>query len=336
MDSIKNHIPWSLRGIGPFLNTYGDPLFFKGIRNTPPISCNPEADTTIHSIVGRRFVNAYLVAIKSFMRFFSDVAVFVHDDGTLGNTEKDLILQHIPGAQIIRRQQVDRDFDETLADPFLSRVRRSYTSYLKLFDPTFLGNGKRIMLLDTDTLFLRPPSAVIEWARNGGLPWYHMAPRGNMKKVNGQSDSASKQDAHIQTLIVDHLDEINRRLGSEYRIEQGFCAGFVGYDKGMVEFTKLKLLLEVLYDLFQDRIFKWGSEQTIHALILCGGGARALPLQDYFVFTQHNAQRAVDATFIHFVGENRFYKLVYPRLASKVMHDLQKLPSHFTTRRTYT
>jgi len=317
---LTDYLPWSLRGVGPFLNTYGDPLLFRGIQRTAPIATNTEANTSVHSIVGHRFINAYLVAIKSFLRYFSDVAVYAHDDGTLSPADRKLIEAQIIGAQIYTRNEADRRFDAGMNDPFLSSVRKSYTSYLKLFDPTFIGNGKRIMLLDTDTLFIRRPDAIIDWACNGGTPWYHLAPTGDMKR--GKASLPQVTEKHIQTLIMENIDDINRETGNNYTMRQGFCAGFVGYDVGTVDFGELKKLLQVLFEKFAGRIFRWGAEQTIHGLILCSKGARALPIEDYFVFTQNNAHLADQATFIHFVGENRFYRMYYPKLARKMTNEL--------------
>jgi lipopolysaccharide biosynthesis glycosyltransferase len=315
-------LPWSLQGIGPFLNTYGDVLFFRHIRRTPPIETNPRASTSVHSIVAHRFVYAYLVAVKSLLYHFSDVTVFVHDDGSLNARDRELIRAHMPEAIIIDRAEITRRFDHEICDPFLSQVRSSYTSYLKLFDPTFLRHGQRIILLDTDTLFLRAPTAVINWARNGGEPWYHLAPRGNMKATSREKSATSQQEPHIQTLIMNDLVVLNDELGRDYRLEQGFCAGFVGYSVDLVDFKELRELLTCLYAKFGDRIFRWGAEQAIHGLLLCGKGAKALPIQDYFVYTQNNAGNVANATFVHFVGENRFFRFRYPRLAARLMRNL--------------
>jgi hypothetical protein len=320
---IKELLPWSLRGVGPFLNTYGDRLFFSNIKRTRPFTTNPDADTSVHSIVGHKYVYAYLVAIKSYLRFHSDVAAYIHDDGTLVDEDKQLIGNHIINVTILNRNEMRVRFAQAMNDPFLLRVRDSYTSYLKLFDPTFIVNGKRIMLLDTDTLFINRPDEIIDWAKSGGIPWYHMAPRGNMKKGRAAKSAKNAADQHIQTLIMAQLDDINNALNTCYKVVQGFCAGFVGYDVGTVDFDELKVLLEELYKRFGDRIFKWGAEQTIHGMILCCKGAVSLPLEEYFVFTQHNADQADSAKFVHFVGETRFYKMYYPRIASKIVSELK-------------
>ncbi|MBS3963211.1 MAG: hypothetical protein KGZ80_01730 [Methylomonas sp.] len=320
---MKNLIPWSLRGIGPFLNTYGDGFFFKSIQKTRPIAVNPDAPTAIHSAVPHRYLNAYLFAIKSFLRFHHDVAVIVHDDGSLRSEDYRIIAHHIQGVKIISRQQANETFRNKIQNDFLNQVRTSYTSYLKLFDSTLFSEGKRIVILDTDTLFIKKPQQIIDWCINGGQPWFHAAPIGSWKvKPSAIAEHARLQDTHIQTLISDNLVDINRELNTQYRMEQGFCSGFIGYEADTIKFADLHKLFTLLHNKFGDKIFLWGAEQTVHGLILCGKNAVKLPIEDYFVFTQGNASTAENGVFIHFVGENRFYKFIYPKMASKILSEL--------------
>ena len=320
---LSKYIPWSLRGVGPFLNTYGDSFLFRGIQKSPPIAVNPDAPTAIHSAVPHRYLYAYLYAIKSFLRFYSDVAVIVHDDGSLMSSDYQLIQTHLPGVEIISRQLADQTFLEQYPDPFLAKVRSSYTSYLKLFDPSLFSKGKKIIILDTDTLFLKKPEAIIDWCINGGAPWFHKSPTGQWKvSKKAEVQHARLQDTHIQTLIIENLDNINATLNKTYSLEHGFCSGFIGYSADTINFAELKTLFELLHEKFGDRIFRWGAEQTTHGLILCGQGAKALAVEDYFVFTQANAHLAKKGTFVHFVGENRFFRFIYPNLAKQVLSDL--------------
>ncbi len=229
---LENYLPWSLRGLGPFLNTYGDVLF-RSVRKTPPIDTNPTAATGVHSIVPHRHVFAYLVAVQSFLRYYSDVAVFVHDDGSLTADDRRLIQAHIRGVRIVDRAEATERFDREVNNPFMSRVRNSYTSYLKLFDPSFLGDRERIILLDTDTLFLKSPSAVIDWAREGGPPWYHLAPRGDMKKNKGSSERLGKpQEAHIQLSSCGTSTRSMRSSGSRTESSKDSARGLWGTVQG--------------------------------------------------------------------------------------------------------
>lgn len=326
---LKGYLPWSLRGISPLLNKYGDAVLFSAVKRTPPMACNPESDTGMHSAVPHRYVMAYLTAIKSFLRYCADVAVFVHDDGSLRDEDKQLIRDQVPGVQIIDRAWADQEFAARVADEFLMKVRTSYTSYLKLFDPTLISDKRRIVIVDTDVLFLRRPSAVIEWIQQGGTPWYHKSEpwrkRSDADQKAEPAPAAPKPEEpkHIQWLVVKRLAEINRHLGTQFAFEPGFNSGFIGYEQGTVDYAELKRLLVHLHETLGDKIFRWGAEQTMHGLVLCGKGATPLPSEDYMVYTNLNSSRAEQAAFVHFIGEFRYYRLKYPRLAAKIIKELK-------------
>lgn len=326
--SNLNLLPKVTNRINRGLNKYGDGLLFRAITKTPPIIVNPAAATGIHTAVPHRYIYAYLVAIKSFLRYHADVAVYVHDDGSLREDDKKLIRRHVSGATIVDRAWADQNFKEQVGDDFLIKVRKSYTSYLKLFDPTLVSTHQRILIVDTDVLFLNQPSEILEWVRNGGSPWYHRSgPWMKPKALTGTPESndpidGAGQPKHIQHLVVQSIPEINEALQNNFSFVHGFNSGLIGYDRGTVEYSELKTLLSHLYGMFGDRIFRWGSEQTMHGLILCGKGATPLPMDDYMVFTDFSRDKAVRAKFVHFIGEFRFNGLIYPKLAAQVIREL--------------
>lgn len=315
-------------GVNRLLNKYGDSILFRAIARTRPVAVNPDATTGIHTAVPHRYVYAYLTAIKSFLQYTADIAVYVHDDGSLRSEDKALILAHLPGAKIIDRAWADQAFADRVGDDFLMKVRKSYTSYLKLFDPTLVSPHQRIIIVDTDVLFLHRPSAIIDWAEHGGAPWYHRsgpwmkksAPAGDAGQTPA---SAPAQPAHIQHMVVQRIPEINAALNKEFAFVHGFNSGFIGYDQGTVDYGELKALLTFLYDMLGDRIFRWGSEQTMHGLVLCSKGAVALPADEYMVYTDLSHPQVDKANFVHFIGEFRFNRLKYPRLAARVIRGMR-------------
>lgn len=317
------------------LNRYGDRWLFGRVSTTPPIACNPEADTGLHTAVPHRYVHAYLLAIKSFLRYHADIAVTAHDDGTLDDDDRVLIRHHLPGARIVDREWADREFTARAGDDFLTQVRSSYTSYLKLFDPGWVGEHRRIIVVDTDVLFLRPPLAVIDWARDGGPAWYHR--HGAWHRAGSPTDADVVRPAgpstahvdghgatHIQQLVEASVDEIGHRLQQRLEFVHGFNSGLLGYERGTVSLRELGALLAVLHEMFGERIFRWGSEQTVHGLLLCSRGAVALRTADYTVHTEANSDEVDSAAFVHFIGEFRYHGLVYPRLARAVLRELAR------------
>lgn len=318
------------QGIARLLNKYGDRMLFHDVADTPPITTDPESDTGIHTAVPHKYLYAYLTAIKSLLRYHQNLAVYVHDDGSLRPEDKHIIKKHLPGVCIIERAWSDQAFEDKVGDEFLGKVRKSYTSYLKLFDPTLVSTHRRIIIVDTDVLFLRRPDEIIDWALNGGAPWYHKSGpwRKNRNSTMRLGDSKANIDSipptHVQGMVVEGIPEINKALGTDYTFVHGFNSGLIGYERGTVEYNELKRLLFHLYSLFGERIYKWGSEQTIHGLILCGKGAKALPTDKYMVYTDLSSDKAANAAFVHFIGEFRYNRLKYPLLAKEVIREIGK------------
>ena len=325
--SLEDRFPKLMRGVSRGLNKYGDRLLFGAVFGTSPITVNPSAETGIHTAVPHRYLYAYLTAIKSLLRYDAELAVYVHDDGSLLDEDKALIRRHLPGVRIVDRAKADQTFADKVGDEFLTKVRKSYTSYLKLFDPTLASTNKRIIIVDTDVLFLNRPETIIEWAQKGGAPWFHRSEPWRQARLNQQSPASSPQPGatkpkHIQQMVLERLHDINQVLGTNYAFEQGFNSGFVGYDHDTVNYSELKNLLAHLYEILGDRIFRWGSEQTMHGLLLGGKGAMPLPSDEYMVFTNLNSDRAAQAKFVHFIGEYRYHRMLYPRLAAQVIRSL--------------
>lgn len=328
--SLLDRSPRVMDRVSRVLNKHGDKLLFGPVARTSPIDCNPAAATGIHSAVPHKYLYAYLTAIKSLLCHDADLAVYVHDDGSLLDEDKRLIRKHVPGAKIIDRAWADSEFAATVKDEFLIKVRSSYTSYLKLFDPTLVSTHQRILIVDTDVLFLKRPTEILQWTRDGGAPWYHRSGPWRKPSVTPPTSTTATPvpneppaDKHIQQLVVEAIPSINAALGTRYDFVQGFNSGLIGYDRGVVDYGKLKALLNHLYDRFGDKIFRWGSEQTMHGLTLCGVGAKELPKDRYTVYTDFNYETVRAATFVHFIGEFRYHRMLYPELSRAVIRSLR-------------
>lgn len=326
--SIDRH-PRLMQGVSRVLNKYGDKALFGGIGRVRPIETNPAASTGIHTAVPHRYLYAYLTAIKSLLRYDADFAVYVHDDGSLRDADKALIRRHLPGVTVVDRAWADDTFARRVGDDFLVKVRKSYTSYLKLFDPTLVTRNERIVIVDTDVLFLNRPQAILSWAKGGGAPWFHRSGPWHRTPPVAETAAAAATtpgavpQKHIQHLVVEAIPEINRALDRKFSFVHGFNSGLLGYDRGAIDYGELNVLLKHLYGRFGEHIFRWGSEQTMHGLVLCGQGAVALPMDQFMVFTEISSDQAPQATFVHFIGEFRYRSLLYPRLATKVIRELR-------------
>src|SRR5436309_14214237 len=78
-----------------------------GICSSPPLACNPDASCTIHTVLSKKDLPLYLAAIKSFLRFYSDVAVLTYSDGSLDAHDEKQLRDHIPGARVVSTSDAD-------------------------------------------------------------------------------------------------------------------------------------------------------------------------------------------------------------------------------------
>lgn len=154
---------------------------FKRIRSTKPLRCNPDSQIELHTLTCHYHLFMYITAIKSLLRFVSDIAIVVHDDGSLTNKDIATIECHIIGIRVIRRSEADRTVRELLAQfPKSKSCRANIINFLELTDHALLAHKRKIIITNSDILFLRRPDEVIQWiATDNGevLCVYEEAPK---------------------------------------------------------------------------------------------------------------------------------------------------------------
>ena len=138
------------------------------IPKTPAVSCVLHGRPEIHSLVCHRHVYNYILAIKSFLRFYNDVTVIVHDDGSLTKKDERIIKKHIKNIHIIDRDYADVEINKILEHyPNCRRYRDAFVNALQLFDYMLLCESNKIVSLDSDILFFKKPDTLIDWLRDG-------------------------------------------------------------------------------------------------------------------------------------------------------------------------
>lgn len=139
-----------------------------GVLDTPPIACNPAAQTSIHTVTGHHHFRMYLTAVKSLLRYSADVAVVVHDDGSLNAEDVAHLKAHLPGVTHIDRKSADEQMNGLLARyPHSRKLRDRVVNSLELFDNLLLCRTPRIINMNSDVLFLREPAELISWIAGG-------------------------------------------------------------------------------------------------------------------------------------------------------------------------
>ncbi len=275
-------------------------LLFRKILQTRQMSCHPKADIEFHSLVSHNDCLMYLLAIKSFLRFFKDIAVIVHDDGTLNDSDKAILEAHIKDVSIISLQEADAKVLEALSSFSNCRYfRKIYPNAKQLFDYSLLSKTQRIFSFDSDLLFLKRPTEIISWIRNNSQTLIY----------------------HVETLLP-HSD-----LFRKYRLEEvgNINIGFAGYNKQIIDFAVIE---HALQKVIHEPGHTWKWSQGFFNLIAKKTNCPLQPLGEErykaFLPTPETIKCYIKdrEVMIHFFNYKRFYANTYCTLASKVIEHL--------------
>ena len=138
-------------------------LFDKSCITLTPTSSSPE----VHSLVCKKHLYFYLLAIKSFLSFNTSFYVVIHDDGSLTKKEIKVINKHIIGCRIILQSEADKTLASILKRyPRIVKYREQYVNAKQILDFFLLSKSKKIIGLDSDILFFKQPHEIYDWSFN--------------------------------------------------------------------------------------------------------------------------------------------------------------------------
>ncbi|PID81391.1 hypothetical protein CSB20_03205 [bacterium DOLZORAL124_64_63] len=286
---------------------------FRGILQTPPMPCNPDGRTILYCALNQPNVRAYILAAKSFLRFYSDVALVVQGDGSLLPEAVQEIQEHLPGIVVYDKEDmfagIAASADEELRALLPSRedyarltpVRILYLKFMNVVRRLLQG-GRRVVVIDSDLVFLRRPDEIIQWIEE---PYRH--------DFYGDGYNA-EADRYRKLFSFDSLDVAN------------FSSGTIGVG-GEVSDEELKGILRRVHENDPELFAKWEVEQAFWAIVM---SRRPDPmnldrLRDVYVGSGWRSYRDLrdNAVIAHFAGAVRFKNFRYQRLAREIIADLK-------------
>lgn len=132
---------------------------------TAPVRTSRRGPVEVRALTWRKDWVNLIWTLKTFYRFAQvDFPLFIHDGG-LTRRQADRLQQHFPDATIVTRSDADERITSHLSSRGLSRCfdfrMRSHFGR-KLFDYFVFSESERIISLDSDVLFFRRPSELID------------------------------------------------------------------------------------------------------------------------------------------------------------------------------
>jgi hypothetical protein len=269
-------------------------------------------------------VSLYVVAIKSLLRFFADIAVVVHSDGTLDGKDAREIVRHVPGCRLVDPTAADERAPKSLS-PGLVSWRQHDASFRRLMDTALWSHTPKRIILDADMLVVSRPHELIRWAQHDEPPVLLGGDEGEPA-----SPPASPR-GHIQNSFRYHLPEIAKRMGRPPTFLQGTTSGLYGCSDEL-PFDVIEQLLRVCTDIGVP-MKEWGAEQCTVIYLLSSAGGAPLNPRSYFNFGPEQVAKVPTAAIVHFFGTYRFDGGIYQREARKVVESLGTTPQAATADR---
>lgn len=277
------------------------------IRNTPPIKLGNQPFTLL-SMVHHRDVGAYLLAVKSFVRYLQPHKIVVVMDPSLTDSDKRFLESHVYGIQLVsaemyRHVNIPRGGCWERLSAIACAVTNDY-----------------VVQLDADTVTLSYPAEVADAIRNASS--FVLATEDGQGFVSCQEIATwargrlSSGD-HIQVLAESKLDCLDNH--SECRYTRG-CAGFSGFAKNSFSFDRLTEFSKQMQELIGDRWAEWGTEQFASNFMVANSpSAIVLPHPKYC----HPLRERSGTVFLHFAGYVRFKTGRYAEVTRQVCNSFQ-------------
>ena len=294
---------------------YKEPLqkTLKKIARTPATPCRPNAAVELHMVTCERDLYMAIAACKSFLRFGVPVTVVFHGDESINNDHLKLLLNAIPGCRVYTYEDA-ASIARQSSEVFYLRERiperfslgAGYENHkkawaLKVLDFHLMSNANKIIVLDSDTLFLRRPDEIIEWIETDQASAFFSVPFLPNLKVSEKRYKEVFPDASVITR---------------------FNGGLFGFDRQNLTLELVQRTVELLLDnpdipvLGDECIWRFACAQV---------ESNELPYRHYPLTTHPNRSKKIamnieDVKYVHFILKHKggFYK----NLADRVCRDL--------------
>jgi hypothetical protein len=126
-------------------------------------------NVTVHMLLSERTWDAGMLAAASLEHQSGRCwDFFFHDDGTLGEKISARMQKIFADARIVRRTEADAKAGEFLKNHAKCLCHRDrHNLFLKFFDFAAWAPRERFVVLDSDVIFFRPPTEIMEWVESG-------------------------------------------------------------------------------------------------------------------------------------------------------------------------
>lgn len=276
----------------------------RAVLKTPALRVG-ELPFLLLSMVQKRDVLAYLVALKSFTTFANPARVVVVCDPSIDARDREVLRQHVPHIELHE------------ADEFVHPEIPRGGTWERLLAICSYARENYVVQLDADTVTVGAPKAVLDAIENQTGFVLGEESRQSLLTL-AQTTANAKADIfgqrHIQGFSEACMAEVG--LPQEAMYVRG-CSGFTGFppSAGMLE-RLVQFSRAMSRTIGMPRWSSWGTEQvTSNYLVANAVGTQVLP---YPAYGTPDAMKE-DTVFIHFIGSMRFTNNKYEETSRTVI-----------------
>ena len=246
----------------------------------------------VHVLTGEKDWQLCAWMLASWFTFSEQTwRVVIHDDGTLSPSAKKTLGSIFKTARVIARADADLAMDKILRPlPFCHDYRAKHPLAQKIFDIPHFCDSERFIILDSDLLFYRYPSEIMQWV------------------TGTTNDCWFNEDVAESSLITPQAawEDLGVKLWP--RVNSGLCL----MQKSAID---LEFCERALGETSIMQGNTWRIEQTLMALCASRQVRGGLLPKTYEVSLSKDASS--DAIMRHYVGavRDRFYAEGLARLA---------------------
>ncbi|MDR0775287.1 MAG: hypothetical protein LBE81_01425 [Azonexus sp.] len=278
------------------------------IASSAPIRTGSDKFTAL-SMVHHRDVESYLLAIKSFCRFFSPRRIIVVTDPTITDEDRQQMATHVGGIQFVH------------AENYRIAGMPQGGCWERLIAIAEFVQNDYVIQLDADTVALSEMPEVrkaVEESMSFVLATEDGQDFSSCTEAVAWAKKRAESGEHIQILAESSMDGLTDYQALRY--VRG-CAGFSGFAVGCFNRDKLKTFSDTMSQILGDKWTAWGTEQfTSNFMVSNSPKAVVLPHPKYC----HPGREQPGTVFLHFIGYVRFNTDRYARAARETCAALGK------------
>ncbi|UBF27338.1 glycosyl transferase [Kovacikia minuta CCNUW1] len=236
----------------------------------------------VHFLTGKKFwYQTCFCAVSLAQQTELPIRPVIYDDGSLQKCYQEAIQRIFPNVKIFLKPELDVLIEEYLPQhrfPYLRDRRQYYPNIRKLTD-VHLGNHGWKLVLDSDMLFFRPPTLLLNWLQAPQAPCYMV------DTETSYGYPKPLMEALVQTEIPD-------------RVNVGIC----GLNSDEIDWEQLEFWCKTM---IEQQGTHYYQEQALIAMLMAGKPCVIAPVENYIVMPNQEETIHPQAILHHYVADSK-------------------------------